>query len=424
MSKAFHIEGGSPLRGIATVPGDKSISHRALLIGALAEGPSRIRNLSSGLDLKATRRLVEAMGAEVVDRGGELIVEPGRPRGGQAQLIDCANSGTTMRLGSGAVVRAGRTSMLWGDESLSTRPMGRVLDPLCAMGASAWSVDGHAPIVVQGGQLSGIDFTPTVASAQVKGAVLLAALGAEGETVVREPVPTRAHTEEMLIAAGADVTIDNGCVRVRASSPRGLDLDVPGDPSAAAFWVVAASVVPESVLRVEGVYRGPGRGGFLDVLARMGADVIVTERGPNLVDIDVRAAELRGTDVTDPTEIAGSIDEIPALAVAAACATGATVFKGAAELRVKESDRLSALRGCLTALGAKVEETADGLVIEGAGPAGLAGGRVAAAGDHRIAMASAVAGAAAGGVTQIDGWEAVRVSDPGFEEQLGRLRIG
>lgn len=422
MTTAFRVVGGSPIRGTATVPGDKSISHRALLIAALGDGRSLIRNLSTGHDLLATRRLVQAMGAVVTDEGVEVQVRPAKVHGGQASTVDCGNSGTTMRLGAGALTRARRTTLLHGDASLSARPMARVLDPLCCMGARAWSLDGHAPIVVQGGDLHGIDFTPSVASAQVKGALLLAGLAADGETIVREPVATRAHTEEMLRDAGVDVTVAEGWVRVRPSSPTSLDLDIPGDPSAAAFWVVAASIVPGSQVRLEGVYGGPGRDGFIAILERMGADISLSERGPHLFDLEIRSAELRGTDVADPVEIAAAVDELPAIAVAAAFATGTTVIKGAQELRVKESDRLRALATCLTAVGAKVEEAPDGLMIEGSGPRGLRGGRIDAGNDHRIAMAMAVAGTAADNGVEIDGWESVRTSDPGFEEQLMRLR--
>lgn len=422
MTATLAVEGGSPLRGVARLPGDKSISHRALLIAGLARNPSRLRNLSPGADVAASRRLIEEFGSRVSDSGAEVTVEPALARGGQARVVDCGNSGTTMRLGAGFVANMSRTTLLFGDASLSTRPMARVLEPLCSMGATAWSVDEHAPIVIQAGELRGIDFSPGVASAQVKGAVMLAGLGAQGETTVRETVRTRMHTEELMRLAGADVSTADGCSRVRPGSPDGLDLEIPGDPSAAAFWVVAATITPGSELRVEGLYRGPGRDAFLDVLSRMQADVAIVERGPNLVDLDVRAAELKGTEITDAIEIASAVDELPALAVAAAFAAGTTIIQGAHELRVKESDRLTAVRDGLSALGAKVEETPDGLVIEGAGPQGLTGGVVDAAGDHRIAMAMAVAGCAARGVTRIDGWSSVEVSDPGFEGQLRGLR--
>jgi 3-phosphoshikimate 1-carboxyvinyltransferase len=393
-----------------------------LLIAALAQGRSRLRNLSPGEDVEATRRLIEALGAEVTVDAGELVVESTNRDRSRSRSVDCGNSGTTMRLGAGALAGVAGVSTLWGDASLSTRPMQRVLDPLGSMGAKVRSTDGHAPIEIEGGDLHGIDFTPPVASAQVKGAVLLAGLAAEGETVVREPVATRAHTEEMLRDAGADIVVADGSVRVRPSRPNPVDIDIPGDPSAAAFWAVAASIVPESRLRIEGIYRGPARGGFLDVLGRMGADVTIVERGPNLVDIEVRAAALRGTDISDPLEIAATVDELPAIAVAAAFATGTTSIKGAQELRLKESDRLRALSESLGGLGATVQEVDDGLVIEGSGPEGLAGGSADAHGDHRIAMAVAVAGLACRGTTIIEGWQSVRVSDPHFEAQIEMLR--
>ena len=424
MTTELTVEGGAPLRGVVRLPGDKSISHRALLIAALAKEPSRLRNLSRGEDVAATRGLIEQFGAGLSMNGEEVVVDPHRAHGGHARSVDCGNSGTTMRLGAGLAAPASRTTMLFGDTSLSTRPMARVLEPLCSMGASAWSIDGHAPIVIQGGPLRGIDFTPPVASAQVKGAVLLAALGAEGETTVREPVQTRAHTEEMLRDAGADVDIADGAIRIRPGQPHAVDLTVPGDPSAAAFWTVAATITPGSELRIEGLYLGAGRGGFVDVLVRMGADVVVVERGPGLVDLEVRAAELMGTDVTDASEIASAVDELPALAVAAAFASGTTVIKGAQELRLKESDRLATVRDGLVALGAKVEEEPDGLAIEGAGTGGLSGAVVDAAGDHRIAMAMAVAGCGAQGSTRVQGWNSVQISDPAFAKQLIRLRSG
>ena len=421
---ALTVEGGSALTGTAEVPGDKSISHRALLIAALADAPSRVQNLSPGEDLKATIRLIESMGSRVgEDRDGWTVV-PGPVPIDEPRSVNCGNSGTTMRLGAGVLAHSARECTLWGDDSLSARPMDRVLEPLIRMGARASSAAGKPPIVIQGGALRGIEFSPPVASAQVKGAVVFAALGAEGETVVRERVPTRAHTEEMLAGAGADVAVSDGKIRVRRSAPGPIDLRVPGDPSAAAFWVAAASVVPGSRVRVQRVYGGTGRTAFLDVLTRMGAQLRIEEREANLLDIEVEFSELRGTAISDPEEIAAAIDELPAMAVAAAFARGTTTIKGAQELRVKESDRLSAIAAGLTAMGALVEETPDGLTIEGAGPRGLRGAAVDSRGDHRIAMALAMAGCGAEGTTTVEGWEAVAVSDPAFEEQLHRLRSG
>jgi 3-phosphoshikimate 1-carboxyvinyltransferase len=290
--------------------------------------------------------------------------------------------------------------------------MDRVVEPLRAMGASIEGRDGgrFPPLVVRGGGLHGIDYTLPVASAQVKAAILLAGLAADGETIVREPVPTRAHTEELLALAGADVEVGEGWVRVRASRVKPLDLDVPGDPSQAAFWVVGACITPGSDLTVENVYRGPARTGFVDVLRRMGADVEMTADG----DIRARASSLRGADVGGD-EVAGLVDEVPVLAVAAATAEGTTVFRDAAELRVKETDRIATVASELSALGGRVEPRPDGLVVHGGG---LRAGHVRSHGDHRVAMAMAVAALAVEGETTIDGWEAVATSYPGFEGDL------
>lgn len=419
------LAGGSPLRGAISVPGDKSVSHRALLLGALAEGTSVVRNLSPGDDVARTMAAVRSLGASVqgerVTGGRHRLHEPAAP-------VDAGNSGTTMRLLAGLAAGFGWTTRIVGDESLSRRPMDRVAVPLRAMGASVEGVGPEVspPLEVRGGGLRGIDYSPPVPSAQVKSAVLLAGLSAEGETIVRENVRTRAHTEEMLTACGADIsTEDEGrTVRLRAKALEPFEIDVPGDPSQAAFWVVAACVVPGSELVLDDLQLGPARAGFLDVLARMGADVQVrpssaqgAATGADRVTLTARWSErpLRGTDVAE-AEMAGLIDEVPALAVAAAVAEGPTVFRGAAELRVKETDRVAALESELAAMGAKVRAQGDALVVEGG--ARLHGAPVRSGGDHRMAMALAVAALAAEGTTEIDGWEAVAVSYPGFEEDL------
>ncbi len=414
---ALRVAGGRPLRGRVRVPGDKSISHRALLLAALAEGISVVRGLSTGADVAATAAAVQALGAVVdghlVTGGRSLLHEP-------AGVVDVGNSGTTIRLLAGLCAGFDWLTVLAGDASIARRPMDRVADPLRRMGAR---VDGRnggrlPPLTIRGGQLRGIDYDMPVASAQVKSAVLLAGLGAGGETVVRETRPTRAHTEEMLGAAGADIEVteagDGRTVRLRPSVLHPFELDIPGDPSHAAFWVVAACIVPGSELTLDDVYLGPARSGFLDVLDAMGADVeLVGERS-------VRARhspDLHGTDV-EAHQIPGLIDEIPVLAVAAAFAEGTTTFKGAGELRVKESDRVATVTRELSALGGKVEPTDDGLTVTGTG--GLHGAHVRSHGDHRVAMAMAVAGMAATGDTVVDGWDAVATSYPGFEEDLRR----
>lgn len=410
------------LQGRLAVPGDKSVSHRALLLGALAEGTSRLSGLSTGADVAHTAAAVAACGAEVRRQDATtLTVTGGSERLGEPDaVVDVGNSGTGIRLLAGWAAARPWLTVLQGDASIARRPMGRVVEPLRRMGAA---VDGRGggtlpPLVVRGGRLVGIDHQPEVASAQVKGAVLLAGLGADGETTVREPLPTRRHTEELLERFGAEVRHGPGWAAVRRSRLTPLDLSVPADPSQAAFWVVAATVVPGSDLRLDRVYVGPGRAGFLDVLRRMGADITVEGEDPaaRTADLRVRAAALTATTVAGD-EVPGLIDEIPVLAVAAAVAEGTTTFRDAAELRVKESDRVATTVAALRAVGAAADGLPDGLAVDG-GP--LPGGAVDAVGDHRIAMAFAVAGlASAAGVT-VDGWEAVATSYPGFEEELRR----
>lgn len=414
---SFAVHGGRPLRGRITVPGDKSISHRALILAALAEGTSVVRGLSDGDDVARTRAAVAAMGAtfdgEKITGGRDRLHEPD-------DVLDMGNSGTGTRLLAGLAAGLPWLTVLTGDASIRRRPMSRIAEPLRLMGAK---VDGRddgrlPPLVVRGGGLRGIDYELPVASAQVKSAVLLAGLAAEGETVVRQPAVTRTHTEEMLAAAGAEVEVsDDGLiVRLRPSALQPFELDVPGDPSQAAFWIVAACIVPGSDVTVDNVYLGPARDGFLTVLARMGADV---ERvAPN--SVRARYGPLHGTDVK-ADEVAGVIDEIPVLAVAAAVADGDSLFWDVRELRFKESDRVATITSELGALGAHVGR-GDGEGLWVSGGAALRGAPVRSHWDHRIAMALAVAGLAASeGITEIEGWEAVATSYPGFEDDLERL---
>jgi 3-phosphoshikimate 1-carboxyvinyltransferase len=422
----LEVEGGAALRGRVRVPGDKSISHRALLLAAHAEGRSRLAGLSDGGDVACTTAAVGALGAEVDGRApGTVEVAGGRGRLHEPErVIDVGNSATGMRLLAGFVAGFDWLTVLQGDASVARRPMARVVEPLRRMGAG---VDGRQggtlpPLVIRGGGLAGIDYTPPVASAQVKSAVLLAGLGAADDTIVREPVVTRTHTEELLLASGAKVDVTpegrGQVVRLRSSILSPLTLEVPGDPSHAAFWVVAASIVPGSEVVVERVYVGPGRSGFLDVLVRMGAAIELQWRDTTTADIVARHARLRGTEVTGD-EVPAVIDEIPVLAVAAAMAEGETTFHDLAELRVKESDRVTTVSSELSALGARVEDVGDDLVIVGG--TGLRGTGVRSYGDHRVAMSMAVAGLAARGVTRVAGWDSVATSYPGFASDLGQL---
>jgi 3-phosphoshikimate 1-carboxyvinyltransferase len=423
---ALRLHGGRPLQGHVRVPGDKSVSHRALLLAALARGRSVVRGLSDGDDVARTAAIVEQLGAvrrgTVIDGTGGVLRQPGA-------ALDCGNSGTTMRLVAGMVAPCPLEVELAGDESLSGRPMDRVAVPLRAMGAEVTGEGERClpPLRVRGGALHAIDYTPPMASAQVKSCVLLAGLGAEGATVVREPVPTRRHTEELLLRCGASVEeedVDGAhVVRLEPAVLEPLRLDVPGDPSQAAFWVVAATIVPGSDVVVEGVYCGGGRRGYLDVLGRMGAQVMEVPTGgehdlDDVRDLHVRSAPLRATEVP-AAEITG-LDEVPVLAVAAALAEGTTVFRGVAELRVKESDRFEGVLRLVRAFGGTAEADADDLVV--AGVPTLCPARFSSEGDHRMAMAAAVAALAAGdGESQVDGWASTATSYPGFEAHLRTL---
>ena len=413
------------LHGRIRVPGDKSISHRAILLAARAEGVSALRGVSTGDDVARTLAAVAAFGAAVEGTApGQVLITGGPERLTEpAHVIDVGNSGTAIRLLAGWSAAIDGLTVLQGDESIARRPMDRVAEPLRAMGATVDGRQGgrYAPLVIRGGELTGIDIRPAVASAQVKTAILLAGLAASGPTTVRETVPTRAHTEELLRACGADIVVSPGAVTVRRSTLTPLDLDVPADPSQAAFWVVAACIVPGSDIVVEHVYVGPGRAGFVAVLQRMGADVTLEDHDAtaHTADIRVRHAGLRATDVGGD-EVPSLIDEIPVLAVAAAMAEGTTTFAGAAELRVKESDRIATVTSELTAIGGRVTGRPDGLVITGSGGAPLVGGDVTSHGDHRIAMAMAIAGLAAAAPVHVAGWDAVATSYPNFEEDLRR----
>ncbi len=411
--------------GRIRVPGDKSISHRALLLAARAEGTSRLNGLSGGADVVATRRAIEMFGARVRDDEDGSVVVSGTELREPESVIDVGNSGTGIRLMAGWAAGIDGLTVLHGDASIARRPMGRVVEPLRAMGAR---IDGRRdgqlpPLVIRGGRLTGIDYELSVPSAQVKGAVLLAGLSASGTTTVREKLATRTHTEQMLAACGVRVEVDDHAVTIHPGPLRAVDFDVPCDPSQAAFWVVAACITPGSDLTVENVYLGPQRAGFVEVLRRMGADLTLEEYDPvaTVADIRARWSPLSATDVGG-SEIPGLIDEIPVLAVAAAFAEGTTRFRDAAELRVKESDRIASMVEALGAVGATAEGRPDGLVVTGRPDQPPRGGRVDARGDHRVAMSLAVAALASGGAVEIDSWESVSTSYPGFEEDLRSCR--
>jgi 3-phosphoshikimate 1-carboxyvinyltransferase len=417
------------LVGHVAVPGDKSISHRAVLIGAICDGETRVTGFGRSADTEATIGAVRALGVDVYEHGAETLHvfgkglrglrAPGRP-------IDCANAGTLVRLIAGILAgQAGQSFGLAGDESLSRRPMGRIAEPLGRMGARLETTDGHLPMTVAGTTLHAIDYPLPVASAQVKSAVLLAGLLAEGETTVVEPAPTRDHTERMLEEAGASVTIRPTSVTIRPAERLSLaDVEVPGDFSSAAPFVIAATLVPGSEVHVHGVNLNPRRIGLLDVLERMGANITVYNRrsigGEPGGDLEIHSAPLVGTTV-GATEVPLAIDELPLFALAAACARGESVLRGAEELRAKETDRIEATVDALRSLGVRARAREDGFAITGV-PARIRGGRIESRGDHRIAMLGAVAGLASREGVRIEGADAVSVSFPGFYDMLDRLR--
>ena len=412
------------LRGTLAVPGDKSIAHRALLLGAIADGTTTVSGVPGGGDVRSTLGALRALGAAVEERDGTVRIEGRGLALGAATRLDCGNSGTTMRLGAGLVAGAPPTVTLDGDASLRRRPMERVAAPLRAMGAAVETTAGHAPLTVRGGALTAIDWTLPVASAQVKSAILLAALRARGTTRVREPLPTRDHSERLLAHLGARIACTPDAVSLEGGHPlRGGHVALPGDVSSAAFLVVAALLVPGSELRLTDVGVNPTRTGALAILRRMGAPIEVagTHDVANepRAELRVRSARLRGTTVT-PAEVPAAIDELPILCVAAAYADGETIVEGAGELRVKESDRIAALEQ-LRLLGVDVRTTADGLVVRGNGGRRFAGARVESHGDHRIAMAFAVAALVADGGVEIADAGSADVSFPGFFTRLSEL---
>lgn len=417
------------LRGRVDLPGDKSIGHRALILGALANGTTRIDGLSQGEDNASTRSVLEALGVETCREGSRVWIE-GRGFDGlraPAAVLDCGNSGTTIRLMCGVLAGRPFEATLDGDDSLRTRPMARVTEPLGTLGAALESSAGRPPIRVRGGGLVSGAFELPVASAQVKTAILLAGLQAEGVTTVVEPGVSRDHTERLLPLFGVEVERPSPTtVSVRGPATlRAARVVIPADPSAAAFWLVAGSIVPGSRLELPGVSVNPTRTGALDVLRAMGANITLSERpsvgAEPVADIVVEAARLRATEVSGETMLR-AIDEFPVLAVAAAVADGETVFADGAELRVKESDRLAAMTQGLGRLGVTVRESPDGMVVRGG--AGIGGGEVETHGDHRIAMAFAIAGLVARAPVRVRDAGVMAVSDPGFLSTLRRLRGG
>jgi 3-phosphoshikimate 1-carboxyvinyltransferase len=417
----FSIQPGGRLHGSARVPGDKSISHRAIMLGGIADGRTEVSGFLEGEDTLATLAAFQAMGVGI-ERDRDRVVIDGvglnglRPPAGP---LDLGNSGTSMRLLAGLLAGQRFDTTLTGDASLSRRPMRRVTEPLARMGARIETTEmGTAPLRIHGGAtLSGIDYASPVASAQVKSCLLLAGLYAAGETRVSEPMRSRDHTERMLTAFGCPLRIDDLSVTVTGGAGlKSCAIEVPADISSAAFFLVGASIAPGSDLVLKGVGINPTRDGVIAILRAMGADIEVLsprmQGGEPVADLRVRHAPLRGVRI-DPALVPSAIDEFPAIFIAAACARGTTVLSGAEELRVKESDRITTMAANLHALGIAADPKADGIVIEGGQ---LADGLVDAHDDHRIAMAFAMAGLCARGAITVTNCANVATSFPGFVE--------
>jgi 3-phosphoshikimate 1-carboxyvinyltransferase len=419
------FEPAARLDGHIAVPGDKSISHRSLLIGAVSDGETHVRGWGRSGDTESTLGAVRALGVEVEELGpDELVVHGLGLRGLRSAEIECNNAGTLARLIVGLLAFQDGTFTLTGDESLSARPMERVAEPLRRMGAQIDTTDGHLPLTVTGGALEPIDYELPVASAQVKSAVLLAGLGASGRTTVIEPAPTRDHTELMLRAAGARVTSRPNSVSVDPADGLTLrEVDVPGDFSSAAPFIVAATLIPESRITIHDVSLYPRRTGLLDVLNRMGGRVgILTRRtvaGEQLGDIEVRSAELTATTIKSE-EVPLLVDELPLFGLLAAHARGESWVYGAGELRLKETDRIEAVVDALRAIGARAKAHDEGFSVTGV-PARPRGGKVDSRGDHRIAMLGAVAGLASREGVDVRDAESVGVSFPGFYDLLEQI---
>lgn len=429
MIKLDYISAPSPaIKGTMTVPGDKSISHRAIMFGAIAEGTTTISGFLDGADCMATLEAFRSMGVKIEGPVDQSLVIHGAGNKGlnaPSRMIDCGNSGTTIRLMSGLLVGQEFDSELTGDKSLLKRPMGRISKPLTLMGAKIITCDGHPPIFIEGGQaLTGITYDMPVASAQVKSAILLAGMQAEGETRVIESSVTRDHTERMLTTFSYPIQkMDNAIIINGGGTCIATDIIIPGDISSAAFFIVAASIIPGSDILIRNVGVNPTRTGVLDILLKMGANIKLFNKRlcgeEPVADISVKYAPLEGIDI--PSSLVPlAIDEFPIIFIAAACAKGQTLLHGARELRVKESDRIGVMADGLKRLGIEAQTFDDGLFINGGL---LQGGEVNSAHDHRIAMAFAIAGAVAAEPILIRDCVNIQTSFPGFLETAQNLGL-
>lgn len=415
-------------RGELSLPGDKSISHRVFILSSLARGTSRVKNLLLSEDVMMTRKMMESLGLEIHGAGREIWLQGKGPESlsEPADVLYAGNSGTTMRIGSGLLAAIDGLSVITGDRYLRRRPMDRIALPLSQMGATVMGRNGgrYPPLVIRGGKLKPIKYEMPTPSAQVKSAILVAAAAGGVAAAVQEPLPTRDHTERMLINMGAKVSREGGWITYEPGDELGpLDMTVPSDFSSAAFFIVGATITSGSEILLKNVLVNPLRDGLLRVLARMGAKVQLINRhvvsGEETADMIVRSSELKGTAV-EGNEIPLLVDEVPILAVAAAFASGITEIRGAGELRVKESDRIAAMTSQLAKLGVKIEELPDGMVIEG-NRSGFRDGEVSSFGDHRIAMALEIFAQGAGIEARLDDRDCISTSFPDFYEKLKGL---
>ncbi|MDJ0759111.1 MAG: 3-phosphoshikimate 1-carboxyvinyltransferase [Woeseiaceae bacterium] len=422
----FLVNPGAVTSGIVTVPGDKSVSHRALMLGSIADGQTRVSGFLDGEDCLATLAAMRSMGVGIERISDSELSINGVGRTGLSAPdveLDLGNSGTAMRLMAGLLAGQPFSSTLTGDHSLTGRPMRRIIKPLSAMGARINSRDGMPPLVIDGNpSLTGIDYALPIASAQVKSSILIAGLYADGVTTVTEPDVTRDHTERMLRSMGVDVKTDGNRISLEGGQElAAANIDVPADLSSATFVILAALLADNAEVVLEKVGVNPTRTGVLDILSSMGADIALeNERSlaeEPVADIRVKSSELQGEKV-DPALVSLAIDEFPALFVAAAAARGTTIFTGLEELRVKESDRIASMAAGLKALGADVTETDDGAIVKGGG---FKSGTVESFGDHRVAMSLAVAGTVAEGAVTVLDTQPVETSFPGFASILGSL---
>jgi 3-phosphoshikimate 1-carboxyvinyltransferase len=421
------LQSKKPLYGEISVPGDKSIGHRAVIFGSIAHGSSRVSNLSGGEDNQRTVQAFKDLGVKISSEGETLHIAGNGWEGLTAPktTVDCGNSGTTMRLLSGVLAGRPFTTILDGDQSLRRRPMQRVIEPLSRMGANLVGREGRglAPLEINGGNLKGIEYSMPIASAQVKSAILLAGIQAEGVTIIEEPQNSRNHTELMIKGFGGEVGLDGRHVSVQGGQTLyGKDVRIPGDISSAAFFLVAAALIPGSRIVVRRVGVNPTRDGVIEILRRMGAEIellnTTIETGEPVADLKVTGKRLKAVDIGAEL-VARTIDEYPILAIAAALAEGDTVINGVKELRFKESDRISAMSEGLRRLGVDVEEREDGLTIRGRET--LQGNKVRSFGDHRIAMSLAIAGLCAEGGVEIDDAQCVAISFPTFFDLLDEI---